>query len=326
MHRVIERGREIVPALRAYAEEMTSRHGQSQLLTVVRVLERGDAAEAAAGLRAVPSYWIPLLSAATSSRDPGRVLREFLKESQRAEELRRQWRQTFAYPLLIGGLAFAVLVAISFFLVPIFREMFVSFGLKLPKLTQFVFAVAAWITSGRILLDAALLAGFVALVWAASRLVPPPVREWLGDRLGTLLGRSTAIARFSQFTADLVEAELDIPSALRIAGFATDSPRVRRAAWRLARDLAAGHALTLHSYQPFLTATVLHALREEMPTASRVRLLSEVGACHAQRARRRLSWTRGIIEPIAILVIGLVVGGVVIAMFLPLISLIQGLS
>jgi len=326
MSRVIERGREIVPALRAYAEEITSRHRQRQLMTVVRVLERGDAAEAAAGLRALPSYWIPLLSAATSSRDPGRVLREFLKESQRAEELRRQWWQTFAYPLLVFGLAAAVLVALSFFVVPLFREMFESFGLKLPGLTQLVFAVSAWITSGRILLDAALLAGLVALVWAAGRLMPLPVREWLSDRLGTLLGRSTAVARFSQFTADLVEAELDIPNALRIAGFATESPRVRRAAWRLARDLAAGRALARHAYRPFLTATVLHALRTDMPTASRVRLLSEIGACHAERARRRLSWTHGIIEPIAICVIGIVVGGTVIALFLPLISLIQGLS
>jgi type II secretory pathway component PulF len=326
MSRVIERGREIVPALRAYAEEMTSRHSRHQLSTVIGVLEHGDAADATAALRALPSYWIPLLSAATSSRDPGRVLREFLKESQRAEELRRQWWQTFAYPLLIAGLATTVLVAISFFVVPVFREMFTSFGLKLPGLTQFVFAVAAWITSGRILLDAAILAGLVALGWAASRLVPQPVREWLSDRFGTLLGRSTAVARFSQFTADLIEAELDIPNALRIAGFATESSRVRRAAWRLAHDLSAGRALTLHAYQPFLTATVLHALRAEMPTTSRVRLLAEISACHAERARRRLSWTRGLIEPLAILAVGVVVGGIVIAVFLPLLSLIQGLS
>src|SRR5207253_51360 len=104
--------------------------------------------------------------------------------------------------------------------------------------------------------------------------------EWLSDRYGTLLGRSTASARFAQFLADLLEAELDVPSALRIAGFATESPRIRRAAWRMARDLAAGRGYTIDAYRPFLTGTVIHALRSDMPAAARVRLLSEIGLCY----------------------------------------------
>ena len=82
----------------------------------------------------------------------------------------------------------------------------------------------------------------------------------------------------------------------------------------------------MHRYQPFLTATVLYALRTEMPAATRVRLLSEIGVCHGERARRFLSWTHGIIEPLAIAAVGLVVGATVLALFLPLVSLVQGLS
>jgi len=323
---VIERGREIVPALRAYADELDSQHRRQQLLTVVRVLERGDVDEATTALRTLPSYWIPLLGAATSSRDPGRVLRQFLKESQQAEELRRQWWLALAYPIIVVALALGVFVLIAVFILPAFRKMFEEFGLRLPGLTQLLFTVAAWITTGRMFLDLAIVAGIVAVLYGISRLMPPALVEWLSDRFGTLLSRSTAIARFSQFTGDLLEAELDVPSALRIAGFATRSARIRRAAWRLAHDLAAEQPLVLHRYQPFLTATVLHALRAEMSAASRVRLLSEIGACHAERARRFLSWTHGVIEPIAIAAVGLVVGATVLALFLPLISLIQGLS
>lgn len=74
-----------------------------------------------------------------------------------------------------------------------------------------------------------------------------------------------------------------------------------------------------------LTFTILHALGSGEQRA-RIRLLREIGACYAERARRRFSWTRGIVEPLAIVVIGLVVGTVVLALFLPLISLIQGLA
>jgi type II secretory pathway component PulF len=137
---------------------------------------------------------------------------------------------------------------------------------------------------------------------------------------------SACAARFSQFLADLLEAELDVPSALRIAGFSTKSSRIRRAAWRLARDLAAGQPVVRHTVQPFLTATVLHALQAELSAKSRVKLLAEISACHAARARHTLSWTHGIVEPLAIAAVGFVVGATVIALFLPLVSLVQGLS
>ena len=63
-----------------------------------------------------------------------------------------------------------------------------------------------------------------------------------------------------------------------------------------------------------------------MPEPSRVRLLKEVSGCYADRTRNRLSWTQGVVEPIAILFVGFVVGVVVLALFLPLIDLINNLA
>jgi type IV pilus assembly protein PilC len=59
---------------------------------------------------------------------------------------------------------------------------------------------------------------------------------------------------------------------------------------------------------------------------ARVALLRELSRVYSERALARTSWTRGIVEPLAILFIGANVGVVVLALFLPLISLIQGLS
>jgi general secretion pathway protein F len=124
MARVIEQGRAIAPALQAYSEELPASPRRRQLETVLKVLDRGDAAEATAALRSLPAYWIPLLSAASASRDPGRVLSEFLQESQQAEDLRRQWWLTLIYPLLLLGIAATVLVVLSFLVVPVFRGNF----------------------------------------------------------------------------------------------------------------------------------------------------------------------------------------------------------
>ncbi|HMC11201.1 MAG TPA: type II secretion system F family protein, partial [Pirellulaceae bacterium] len=209
LERVIERGRVLAPALYAYAAEMPSGRSRRQLGAVLRILDSGNAAAAATDLQKLPTYWIPLLSAAASSQDPGRILQEFLKESQRAEEFRRQWRQMLAYPLFVLGGAIAVMIFLSIVAIPSFRDIFSGFGLRLPGLTQFVLTLAAWIASGQILIPIVLLAAIAMLLVWATRLLPLAVRERLGDRFGTPLGRSTAIAQFSQFLADLLEAELE---------------------------------------------------------------------------------------------------------------------
>lgn len=322
---VMERGRGLLPALRAYAQELPTGRQRLELATVIHVLEQGDATRAAGTLATLPGYWIPLLGAATASRDPGRILREFVQESQRASELSRQWWLALAYPVLLGGLALAVLVALSVFVIPIFRDIFTGFGLRLPVFTIFVLSVAEWISSGRILIwVAAILAGGW-LLWLALRIVPVSVRNWFSDHLAFRWGRATALARFSQFTADLLEAELETPRALRLAGMATGNAPLRRAADRAAAEIESGNQLSPVGSR-MLTATVLHALQSQTNVASRIQLLREVSACYAEQARRRLSWTRGIIEPLAICAIGFVVGATVLALFLPLVSLIQGLS
>jgi type IV pilus assembly protein PilC len=326
LRRVIERGREIVPALRAYSSEVNSRNRRRQLEAVIAVLEHGDPADAANRLDMLPGYWIPLLTAATSSRDPGRVLREFLRESRRVEDLQRQWWLTLAYPLLVIVITLGVLVAFSVLVIPIFREIFNGFGLKLPNFTIIVLSVAEFISSGRAILALLLVLVGVFLLRSAVRALPGGVKQWFADRVGIPLGRSTALARFTQFTAELLEADLETWQALRLAGMATESRRLRHAAWQLANHIESNGPGPTRSQRQLLSATFIHAIHDDLPAKGRVRLLRELSETHSHRAGTRLSWTRGIIEPIAVCLIGLAVGCVVLALFLPLISLIQGLS
>jgi general secretion pathway protein F len=326
MATILERGRTIAPALVAYADELPAGRQRRQLLAVCRVLASGDAAAATAALAELPECWIPLLSAATSSTDPGHVLREFLSESRRTDELRHQWWLTLAYPILLVCLAAVVLVALSIFIIPEFRAIFIEFDMALPPITLFVLAVASWLSSWGLLIIAALIAALVVLFLKAIRLLPATMFAWLGDRFRPPFGRRTAVARFAHFTADLLEAGVSMPDALRIAGFTVSPSRLQRAAWGLASDLEATGGCSVRAYQRPLTATVLHALTAEMSPATRVRLLREISACHAERVRIGLSWSSGIVEPFAICLVGFWVGLVVLALFIPLVKLVEGLS
>jgi type IV pilus assembly protein PilC len=322
--KVLEEGKQIIPALQALSEETLAGPRRSELQRLIHILERGDAAEAERAFAGLPEYWIPLLSAAISSNDPGRILQEFLRESQRADELRRQWWLMLTYPILVVCIAGAVLTLISVLVIPIFRDIFIGFNLTLPAFTLMNLTVASWIARVWPYILITFLLIVAALIFISMR---GPFRSGIFvNRFPGFFGRATAVARLSRFIADLLESGLTVQDTLKVAGLLTNRRGLRNAVWRLADQLQANEDAAKRLGAPSRMATVFHALRSEMPTESRVRLLREIGEVHAERARHRLSWTRGVIEPVTILAIGFVVGTVVLALFLPLIKLIDALS
>jgi type II secretory pathway component PulF len=326
METVIERGRAILPALEAYAQELPAGRQRQQMQSVCRLLSSGSTTETTAALAAAPEYWIPLLSAATSSADPDQVLDKFLTESQRTDEIRQQWWLTLAYPIGLACLALLVLVALSLFVIPEFGNIFREFGLELPGLTQFVLVVAAWLSSWQGFATAlAAVAVVVAALLLNRRLPAGRFGRW-SERLRLPFGRRSAVARFSRFVADLLEAGLSTPDALRIAGFTVNHSRLQRSAWLLANDLETTGKTSHRVARLPLTTTLFEALSADVPMPTRVRLLRGVSACHAERVRIGLSWASGIVEPLGICFVGFVVGMVVLGLFIPLVKLIEGLS
>ncbi len=285
MARLIDQVQPIVPALAAYAQELPSGRRRRELSTVCRVLEQNDAAGAAAALAELPEYWIPLLSSAAASSDPARVLNGFLDESQAAAELRRQWWATFAYPLFVAGLALAVLVALSFMVIPAFREIFADFGMQLPAATELTLALSQAVTDGRRLVVVVAILALALVALNLRRMLPTGAGDWLAQRFSGRWGRATAIAQFARFSADLLEAGMRLPEALRLAAAASRRTGSQRTVLQLAGDLEAGREPTLRSARTPLTATILYALHAEMEGAARIRLLKEIAACYADRAR-----------------------------------------
>jgi type IV pilus assembly protein PilC len=216
------------------------------------------------------------------------------------------------------------LVLLSVLVIPIFRDVFLGFGLQLPWLTQLNLTVAFWIAKAWPYILVLIVLLFVGLVFYSRR---GPTRSFgVSSSRFALFGRTTAVARISQFMADLLEAGLSVPDTLKVTGFLTNKKGLRKSVWRLADHLQINAIAATQLEAPPRMAAVYHALRSDMPTPSRVRLLREIAQVNAENVRLRLSWTRGLVEPVAIIVIGLVVASVVVSLFLPLIKLIQGLS
>ena len=322
--RAMERGALLTPALRALAEELTAGSERRKLQSFITILERRNSEHAVATFHTLPAYWIPLLSAAPLT-DQSQALQKFVSKWRQTQKLSQSTWVVLTYSLIVLAAATAVMVALSVLVVPTFRNIFAEFGLRTPFITRTVITFSEWILNGRLVLAAALVLGLIALLIVAARRLPPSIARWFGDRYGTPLGRTAAMARFTNYVADLLEAQVPARSAVQLAGIAANSPRVGRAALGLARTLDTNEGIDECPWR-VIPSTVQYALIQNLDDRPRVRLLRELSSAYADRAQSRNSWTRGVIEPLAIIFIGLMVGWVVIALYLPLVTLLQALS
>jgi type II secretory pathway component PulF len=320
----IQKRNALLPALRAMATEQPATIHRRKLTAFIKILESGELPAAVASFDRLAEYWIPLIGA-SSTHDAAAAFQRFFKEWRDAHQLNLQSRLALSYAFIVLSAAAVVMTGVCVFIVPTFANVFAGFGLRTPGLTRVVVSLSEWVVTGRILggiVGAALL---FAVLWIVLHYLPRSFTAAIGDRFGNLFGRSVALARFTGYAADLLEAKSHPSLAIHLAAVASRSPRLERAARRW-QTRASGAQAAPAVVWPVLPSTVAYALEPGIADATRIALLRELSQAYGERALARTSWTRGIVEPLAILFIGANVGVVVLALFLPLISLIQGLS
>ena len=321
--RVLAMGKPLAPALRAYAQELRPGRRSVRLQCIASQLEHGDPSQALAAGQ-IDEEWIPLLIAGASSGDPSQIQSGLIDEFQREGDLRGQFATAFAYPLVVFTVSLAILLFITLWITPTFQEMFADFGVDLPFATVLVLTISQPI---RDFWWAILIAG---LLLAAFLSYNTGLRNWIIQRI-PIFGatvRLSDLARFTRYLAGLMDAEVPVADALRISGRNIGQTVLRRAANQLATELDSGNTDFLDS-SPFyrnLPRTVVYALKLQANPRAAALILRELSWMYDRQTRNRLAWMPSLCEPVFIVLLGTAVGFYVIALFMPLVNLIQNLS
>lgn len=313
----------IVEPLRAYSQESARGRRQVELRQIADRLAAGDEAAVLADISKAPVAWGTLLAAAAKTDREQSLFQRFVERERPIATLRRQRRIASFYPLAVAILCLLVLWPVASFVLPSFQDIFDDFGLELPGLTLLVLSVGQFIRSGVILVLISAIAAGGLLVWALCRCFPELVSPLSNRLLAFWRGGSLGMARLTTHTADLLKADLPTYDAVRLSG---------EHVYGIPDNQAVDLAMRLTS-EP-LRASIAHsprksfdyALAAPMESASRIRLLRELSACHRERSAIAASWASGVAGPVTIVTLGLLVGGIVLALFLPLVKLINALT
>jgi type IV pilus assembly protein PilC len=246
---------------------------------------------------------------------------------EKNESLRARVRSALMYPCVVMAVAMAVLVLILVFVVPVFEEVFQSFGADLPWATQMVVALSESLsTSGPLVATGLLLA---LLFWQRAQAVQRRIRgirdRWLLKLplLGPLIG-TAVVARWAQTLSALLAAGVPLAEALGPVAQACDHSVYARVTGQLQRQVAQGSRLSEGMAQSgrFPDMLVqLCATGEE--TGAMDSLLARAGGLMETEVDDRVNGLSSLLEPLIIMLLGGLIGGILVAMYLPIFRLGQ---
>lgn len=245
---------------------------------------------------------------------------------ERNEALQARLRAALMYPALVLLVCLAVLVLILVWVVPVFEDVFRSFGAPLPWPTQLVVLTSRGLgQAAPVLLLAAAAAALVLRTDPVRQRLQPLWQHWLLrlPLLGSLV-RQSVLARWSQTLASLLASGIPLAEALVPAGLASGHPAYVRASRRLQRRISQGSSLhqAMAGHPRFPVQLVqMCAIGEE--TGTLATMLGRAGEGLASDFETRAQGLSTLLEPLIIVFLGLTIGGILVAMYLPIFQLGQ---
>jgi len=253
-------------------------------------------------------------------------LAEFVEKSQR---LKSKVKAAMIYPAVVMTVALGVLIFLMTYVVPRFAKIFLDFEKELPALTTMLIGVSDFLVHRWYIF----LAG-IAGIYILFRIIKSTEQGKMALDTAKLnlpvfgiLVRKSAVARFSRTLGTLVTSGVPILQALNIVRETSGNEVISKAVGNVHDSIREGESIAgpLRETKVFLPMVVsMIEVGEE--TGKLPEMLMKIADVYDNDVDNAVAGITSIIEPILIVCLAFIVGTIVIALFLPLISLIQGMS
>jgi len=329
---MIDAGLPLVQCLEILASQQENKFFQKVLTGTRGQVEGG--ATLSASMRSSPKVFDALYVNMVEAGETGGILDTILQRLstyiEKNVRLQRAVKSALVYPVGVLTVAGGVITLLLWKVVPIFATLFAGLGVDLPLPTRIVMALSNFVGSiFGLLLLIALGAGIFGLkIWygtAQGRFVLDTIVLKL-PVLGILM-RKIAVARFTRTLGTLISSGVPILEGLDITAKTAGNAVVEKALQQVRRSLEEGKSLT----EPLRESEVFPGMVTQMiavgeQTGAMDAMLQKIADFYEEEVDAAVKDLLTALEPIMIVFLGVVVGGVVISMYLPLFSLIGKLS
>jgi len=322
-----EAGLPIEQGLRLVARDLRSGKLAGAIHDMVDELEKGATLAEAVARHAdrFPKLYATLLEAGIKTGNLPGALHNLGRHMELMQRLRRgMWRAT-AYPLMVLAAFAGLMLFISQVITPLFVPIFEEFDTEIPRATEIVLEVAQWVPHILAAMGALFVSGVVVWLILKATHKTQHLIDHVVLRLplfGPVFHRNL-VARWCDGVYAGVSSGLSLPDSIRLGADLTGSPRLRREGENMIKLHEQGHREMVSLKGAVLPQSVVEAMNLGMDQYDLPTIMATLRDIHAQQTEHRLHILLGAMRPILLFVIMWVVGMTVVAMFLPLVKLIQ---
>ena len=253
-------------------------------------------------------------------------LADFREKSQR---LKRRVVGALIYPITVISFAGGILAGIMVFIIPQFEEIFVSFDSKLPGITQSLINFSRSLRFQWPIYVAVPIALIITLRIVRISRVGRLITDWLKMRapiFGRIINKSV-VSRFARTLGTLIASGVPILEALNIVRDTAGNEVLARAIGRIHDSIREGESIAEPLRQSRVTdEMVVNMVDVGEETGDLDKMLMKVADAYDEEVDVAVASMMSLLEPLIVIVLGIMVGTIVIALFLPLVKLIENLG
>lgn len=320
---MIDAGLPIVQCLDILGQQSDNKLLRNTLTTVRKDVEGG--CTLADSLRKHPKIFDDLYVNMVEAGEAGGILNTILNRIalfiEKANRLKKKVKGAMIYPCAIVGVAVIVVAVLMIFVIPVFADLYGSMGKALPAPTQICINISNWFVAYWYLL----IVGGVGIFMSISFYYKTPAGRMQIDGLmlrmpiiGDLL-RKVAVARFSQNMSLLLSSGVPILDGLAITGRTAGNKVVEKAIMESRVSISKGNTVA----EPLKESKIFPPLVCQMvavgeSTGGLDGMLKKVAELYEEEVDDAVNNLTSMMEPLIMVVLGVVLGGLVIAMYLPI--------
>jgi type IV pilus assembly protein PilC len=320
---MIDAGLAMVQCLQALAEQTSNKVMRDVIRDVCTRVEGGDSFSQA--LTKHPKVFNKLFVSMVDAGEKGGLLAEVLARLatylENTARLRKKVKSAIMYPTAVTIIAIGVTTFLLVKVVPVFGEIYSGFGAKLPGPTQFLISLSNILKDYILYILPAV--GLAVYGWFFYIKTKPGREFWDRTRIKLPIFGSIAhkicLARFTRTLASLIRSGVPILEVLNIVANTCGNVMMEKAIRASSSDIERGEGISVAiGKHPIFPSMIVRMMTAGEQTGKIDAMLERVADFLDEEIETTLSGLTSLIEPLLIVFLGVVVGGIVICMFLPI--------
>jgi len=320
---MIDAGLPIIQCLDILQSQQENKTFKVMLKKIKEMVESGSTL--AEALKKYPDYYDDLFVNMIAAGEAGGILDTILQRlsayMEKAAKLKSKVKGAMVYPVVTLIIAFAVLIVILVFVIPVFQDMFKDFGGELPAPTQIVVNMSEFVKSKILYLIGAIILFVIAYKKFSKTDKGRMILDDLFLRLpvfGVLL-RKVAVAKFTRTMGTMLSSGVAILEALDIVAKTAGNKTIEKAVYDVRSGISEGRTMA----DPLLESGVFPSMVCQMisvgeSTGALDAMLGKIADFYDEEVDQAVENLTALIEPFMLVFLGVTIGGLVIAMYLPI--------